>query len=87
MDNMLGNEWSFKATIAKGAIIAPSNLSFPGQAIAERCDAAEDRRSHKMVEAMQAHTSSWDSKAPGGKFEHWRFADGVSHLTLTQLQN
>ena len=84
MDNMPGNEWGFKAMSAKGAIITPFSLSFPGQAIAERCAAAEGRRAHKMVEAMQVQTSFWDKQAPGGVFEHWRYADGVGSFLLNQ---
>lgn len=86
MDWMPGGDWGFKKQVENGTITAPANLSLPAVEVAERTKNAEERRSKSMVDAVQKHTSFWDGQAPGGRFEHWRFADGW-HLGWTDARD
>lgn len=76
---MPGGDWGFKKQVDTGAITVPIGLAMPAAEVAEKARAAEEKRSKLMMAAVQSHTSYWDGQAPGGRFEHWRYADGVSH--------
>ncbi len=75
---MPGGDWGFTEQVNSGAIKAPTCLYLPAAEVKERSMNAEEKRSKFMMDAVQSHTSYWDNQAPGARFEHWRFADGVS---------
>ena len=84
MDWMPGGDWGFKQQVDDGNLLAPWNLALPAAEVRERSRVAEARRTSLMEGAVQSHQSYWDQKSPAGRFEHWRFAEGVS-CTLRTL--
>jgi hypothetical protein len=78
MDWMPGGDWGFVKQVDDGNITSPASLGLPAAEVVEKLGNAEERRSASMMTAIQTHQSFWENKAPGGRFEHWRFADGVS---------
>jgi hypothetical protein len=90
MDWMPGRDWGFKEQVENGNVVAPRNLRLSAAEVRERARVAEERRVGLTAAAVQAHQGYWDQQKPGGRFEHWRFAQGVSfrlgfrsQLTLT----
>jgi aryl-phospho-beta-D-glucosidase BglC (GH1 family) len=69
-------EWSFKAQFDTGAIASPPEHHLKKEEVLDNLKAADHQRSKLMMEAMQAHSTYWESNAPGARFEHWRYADG-----------
>ena len=84
MDWMPGGDWGFKEQVDNGAIKAPAGLYLSAEEVSERSKNAEEKRSKFMMDAVQSHTSYWDEQATGVRFEHWRFADGVSRFATLQ---
>ena len=78
MDWMPGGDWGFKEQVDNGSIRAPPNLALPAAEVRERCRRADDNRGGLMSALVQSHQSYWDQQKPGGRFEHWRYAEGVS---------
>ena len=78
MDWMPGGDWGYKEQVENGNIIALKNLFIPAAEVIELGRAAERIRDDCMSRAVGAHKSYWDKQAPDKRFEHWRFADGVS---------
>jgi hypothetical protein len=78
MDWMPGGDWGFQKQVHDGTIVPPASLKLPAAEVVEKSKKAEDRRTAFMMTAIATHQSFWNDKAPGGHFEHWRFADGVS---------
>ncbi len=78
MDWMPGGDWGFKAQVENGNLMAPPNLLLPAVKVRERSGLAEDKCEGLMQAAVQSHQSYWDRAKPGGRFEHWRYAEGVS---------
>ena len=76
MDWMPGGDWGFQEQVENGAITAPANLGLPAAEVVEKLRNAEERRSASMMAAIRSHQSFWDNTTPGGRFEHWRYADG-----------
>ena len=76
MDWMPGGDWKFKEQADTGAIPALTNLTLPAAEVIQTLKTTE-RRPLATITAIQTHRSFWDNKARGGRFEHWRFADGV----------
>ena len=78
MDWMPGGDWGFQEQVDKQNIVAPLNLTLPAAEVTKRSKTAEVVRDACMAEAVREHQSYWESQAPEKRFEHWRFADGVS---------
>jgi hypothetical protein len=76
MDWMPGGDWGFVKQVENGTITAPASLGLPAAEVVGKLANAEERRSASMMGAIQTHQSFWDNKAPGTRFEHWRYADG-----------
>lgn len=74
---MPGGGWGFKEQVDTGAITALTNLTLPATEVIQILKTTE-RRSLATITAIQTHQPFWDNKVRGGRFEHWRFADGVS---------
>jgi hypothetical protein len=77
MDWMPGGDWGFKEQVDTGAITALTNLTLPAAEVIQILKTTE-RRSLATITAIQTRQSFWDNKGRGGRFKHWRFADGVS---------
>jgi hypothetical protein len=75
---MPGGDWGFQKQVQDGTITSPACLRLPAAAVVERSELAENKRTASMMTAMVKHQLFWTDKAPEGRFEHWRFADGVS---------
>ena len=78
MDWMPGGDWGFKEQVDNGNILGPSNLRLSAAEVRERSHTAEAKREGLKETAVQGHQAYWDERSPGGRFEHWRFAEGVS---------
>lgn len=76
MDWMDGWEWGFKQQVNDGNVVPPSVFELRGQEVGMKIEEAESKRSEMKTSAMKAHCDYWDHAAPGGHFEHWRYADG-----------
>jgi hypothetical protein len=79
MDWMPGGDWGFRKQVQDGNITSPACLRLPAAEVIERSKLAENRRTALMMTATTQHQSFWNDKAPERRFEHWRFADGVSN--------
>jgi hypothetical protein len=78
MDWIPGGDWGYMEQVENGNIIAPKNLSISTAEVVERGNTAERIRDDCMARAVGAHKSYWDEQVRDKRFEHWRFADGVS---------
>jgi uncharacterized phage-like protein YoqJ len=78
MDWMPGGDWGFHKQVHDGTISSPASLKLPAAEVVGKLTKAEDHRTAFMMTAMATHQSFWNEKAPGERFEHWRYADGVS---------
>ena len=80
MDWMPGGDWGFKEQVEKWNIAVPTNLALDADHVRYRCqvvDQEENREKLRSI-AVEGHRSYWDDRSPGVKYEHWRFAQGVS---------
>ncbi len=76
MDWMDGGEWGFFEMVKKKAILAPTNLMLGFDQVREKIERARLLRDGKRKFAVDNHVRYWDSAAPKGRFEHWRFEQG-----------
>lgn len=78
MEWMPGWEWGFKASTDNGQIAPPAIFNLTVQNVMDKLAQADARREQLLSGALREHTDYWDSTNPGGRFEHWRYADGWS---------
>ena len=76
MDWMDGGEWGLFEMVKKEAFVAPANFMLDFDEVREKLERAKVLRNGKRKIAVDNHVRYWDSVAPKGHFEHWRFEQG-----------
>ncbi len=76
MEWMDGGEWGLFEMVKKGAVLPSPNLVMPAEEVRMAAERARQQRLDRKEQARDAHVCYWDSTAPGGQFEHWRFEQG-----------
>ncbi len=76
MQWMDGGEWGLIEMVKKGAVVPPGNLTLSFEDVMKRVGRAKQLVGPKRREAVDGHVGYWNSTAPGGHFEHWRFEQG-----------
>ena len=76
MDWMDGGEWGLFEMVKKGALVAPANLMLDFHQVKEKMERARLLKDGKKKVAVDNHVRYWDSVAPKGHSEHWRFEQG-----------
>ncbi len=76
MDWMDGGEWGLFEMVKKRAIVAPAKFMLNFDKVREKIERARLLRDGKRNFAVENHVRYWDSAAPKGRFEHWRFEEG-----------
>lgn len=76
MDWMPGWEWGLKACTDAGQINPPRSLTLTVKQVRQKLSVADELRGGLLRDALGGHANYWNVTSPGGKFEHWRYADG-----------
>ena len=76
MDWMDGGEWGLFEMMKKGSLVAPASLMLDFDLVKDKLERARLLRDGKKKVAVDNHVRYWDSVAPKGRFEHWRFERG-----------
>lgn len=76
MEWMDGGEWGLFEMVKKGAVLPSADLTMPFEEVKTAAERARRQRLDRKKQAVDAHVCYWDSLAPRGQFEHWRFGQG-----------
>ncbi len=76
MEWMDGGEWGLFEMVKKGAVLPSANLVLPLEEVRMAAERAKRQSLDRKAKAKDAHVCYWNSTAPGGQFEHWRFEQG-----------
>lgn len=76
MEWMDGGEWGLIEMVKKGAVLPSRNLTMPFEEVKVAAERARRQRLDRKKQAVDSHVDYWESTAPGGQFEHWRFELG-----------